>query len=110
MKSLFDSLVRTYVPWIAGAVIGWLVSLGVPLDPDVAPQITAALMLAASMLWYFLARVFETYVHPKLGWLIGLPKQPLYDGKSRDEILVELSRLDPDERNADIQAAIARTS
>ncbi len=85
MKALFDSLVRTYVPWFVGIAVGWLVSLGIPLDPDVEPQITAALMLASSMLWYFLARVFETYVHPKLGWLIGLPKQPIYDDKSRDQ-------------------------
>ncbi|WDH77946.1 hypothetical protein PTQ19_10470 [Microbacterium esteraromaticum] len=108
MKDLFDSLVRTYVPWLAGIVIGWLVSLGVPLDPEVAPQITAVLMLGASALWYFLARIFETYVHPKLGWLIGLPKQPLYGAPTKDEILADFARLDPDEQNADLQAALAR--
>lgn len=79
MKPLFDSIVRTYVPWIVGAVIGWMVSLGVPLDPDVEPQLTALLMLAASMLYYVLARVFELYISPKLGWLLGLAKQPTYD-------------------------------
>lgn len=79
MKDLFDSLVRTYVPWIVGAVIGWLISLGVPLDPEVEVQLTAVLMLAASMLYYFLARIFELYVSPKLGWLVGLPKQPIYE-------------------------------
>lgn len=80
MKALFDSLVRTYVPWLAGVIIGWLVSLGVPLDPEVKVQVTLALMGGASLLYYFLARVFEIYVSPKLGWLIGLPKQPIYDG------------------------------
>lgn len=79
MKNLWDSLVRTYTPWLAGIVIGWLVSLGIPLDPEVAPQITALLMLVASMLYYFLARVFETYVSPKIGWILGLAKSPTYD-------------------------------
>lgn len=108
MKALFDSLVRTYVPWIAGILIGWLVSLGVPLDPEVAPQVTAVLMLVASALWYFLARIFETYVHPKLGWLLGLPKQPIYDGTTKDQVLSDFAQLDPDEQNADIQAALTR--
>lgn len=85
MKPLFDSLVRTYVPWVVGAVIGWMVSLGVPLDPEVEPQLTALLMLAASMLYYVLARVFELKISPKLGWLLGLAKQPTYDDdKSAD--------------------------
>ncbi|MFJ2502538.1 hypothetical protein [Microbacterium sp. NPDC087592] len=79
MKALFDSLVRTYVPWLAGIVIGFLISLGVPLDPEVEVQITIALMGVSSLLYYFLARVFELYVSPKLGWLLGLPKQPIYD-------------------------------
>lgn len=79
MKALFDSLIRTYVPWLAGVIIGWLVSLGIPLDPEVEVQVTLTLMGAASMLWYFLARVFEIYVSPKLGWLLGLAKQPTYE-------------------------------
>jgi hypothetical protein len=80
MKPLFESLVRTSVPWTVGVVIGWLISLGVPLNPEVEVQLTLALMGGSSLLYYFLARVFETYVSPKLGWLIGLPKRPLYEG------------------------------
>ncbi len=111
MKALFDSLVRTYVPWLAGVIIGWLISLGVPLDPDVEVQVTLTLMGAASVLWYAIARVFELYVHPKLGWLIGLPKQPLYDKQAvQDDALVRLANLDADERNTDVQAAVARAS
>lgn len=79
MKPLFDSLVRTYVPWIVGVVVGWLISLGIPLDPEVETQVTIALMGATSFLYYFLARVFEIYVSPKLGWLLGIGKAPTYD-------------------------------
>lgn len=87
MKALFDSLVRTYVPWLVGVLIGFLVSLGVPLDPEVEVQITLALMLVASFLYYFLARIFELYVSPKLGWLLGLPKQPTYDDSDASKLL-----------------------
>lgn len=79
MKALFDSLVRTYVPWLVGVIIGWLISLGVTLDPEVETQVTLALMGGASILYYALVRVFETYVSPKLGWLLGNAKQPNYD-------------------------------
>lgn len=90
MKALFDSLVRTYVPWFAGVLIGFLISLGVPLDPEVEVQITLALMGVSSLLYYFLARVFELYVSPKLGWLLGLPKQPIYDGDARGKLRRDL--------------------
>lgn len=78
MKTLYDSLIRTYVPWLAGVVIAWMVSLGVPLDPDVAPALTALLVLAASAVYYIAARLLETYVSPRFGWLLGLAKQPDY--------------------------------
>lgn len=82
MKALFDSLVRTYVPWLAGVLIGWLIRLGVPLDPEVEVQVTLALMGGASVLYYVLARLFEIYVNPKLGWILGLAKTPAYDAEA----------------------------
>ena len=88
MKPLWDSLVRTYVPWLAGVVIGWLISLGVPLDPDVKVQVTLALMGVSSLIYYAVARIFEIYVSPKLGWLIGLPKQPLYERQPAVDVTV----------------------
>lgn len=78
MKTLFDSLVRTYVPWLAGVIITFLVSLGVPLDPEVQPALLALLMLAASAAYYWIARLLETHVSPKFGWMLGLAKQPDY--------------------------------
>lgn len=81
MKDLFDSLVRTYVPWIVGVVLGWLVSLGIPLDPEVEPQLTVAIMGIVTFIWYALVRVFEVYVSPKFGWLLGLGTAPEYTKK-----------------------------
>jgi len=80
MKALFDSLVRTYVPWLVGVVIGWLVSLGVPLDSDVETSLTVVFMTVAAFLYYLVARIFETYVSPKFGKLLGRSKQPSYPG------------------------------
>lgn len=78
MKAVWDSLVRTYVPWLVGVLVGWLISLGVPLDPEVKTAITVALMSLAGSLYYLAVRVFETYISPKLGWLLGLAKKPVY--------------------------------
>ena len=81
MKNLFDSLVRTYVPWLVGVVLGWLVSLGIPLDPEVETQLTIAIMGVVTFIWYALVRVFEVYVSPKFGWLLGLGVSPEYTKK-----------------------------
>lgn len=81
MKALYDSLVRTYVPWLAGVILGWLISLGVPLDPEVQTQLTLVLMGAAGIVYYAVSRWLETNVSPKFGWLLGLPKAPVYPAK-----------------------------
>ena len=79
MKDLFDSLVRTYVPWIVGVVIGWLVSLGVELDAAVEGSLTVVVTGVVTALYYLAARLLETYVSPKFGWLLGSKKAPTYD-------------------------------
>lgn len=78
MRPLFDSLVRTYVPWLAGVIITWLVSLGVPLDPEVQPALLVVLTGITSALYYGIARLLETHVSPKFGWMLGVAKQPDY--------------------------------
>ena len=84
MKALWDSLVRTYTPWIVGAVIGWLASLRVELDPAVESSLTIVVTGLATALYYLAARLLEIYVSPKFGWLLGLAKAPEYRGKYGD--------------------------
>lgn len=80
MNDYFTSLVRTYVPLIVGAVISWLALHGIK------PSITAAQMsvlyttltAAVTALYYTIVRLFEHYVSPKFGWLLGLAKTPSY--------------------------------
>lgn len=79
MKNLFDSLVRTYVPWLVGVLIGWLVSLGVPLDPEVETALTVVFMTSAGALYYLIVRLVEIHVSPRLGVLLGRAKQPVYE-------------------------------
>jgi cation transporter-like permease len=78
MKALFDSLVRTIVPLVVGAVISWFVTAGIALDPEFETTLTIALTAAFTGAYYVAVRLFETYVSPKFGWLLGLAKQPAY--------------------------------
>lgn len=81
MKAIFDSLVRTFVPIVVGAVVAFFVSRGIVLDSELEGALTAGLGAAAAFVWYTAVRLLETYVTPKFGWLIGLDKAPKYNGK-----------------------------
>lgn len=81
MKNLFDSLVRTYVPIIVGTILGFLVSKGVEVSPDLEVALTATLTSVFSVIWYTGARLLEVYVAPKFGWLLGKASEPTYNGE-----------------------------
>lgn len=78
LKSLFDSLVRTFVPIIVGAVIAFFVARGIALDPEFELLLTTTLTAGFTALYYTIVRVLEIYVAPKFGWLLGLAKAPVY--------------------------------
>lgn len=75
--ALWTSVVRTGVPMIVGAIVGWLVTLGFPVDDDLKAAITGFITVIFALLYYILIRLLERIV-PKLGWLLGSPKQPVY--------------------------------
>lgn len=77
-RGLWDSLVRTYVPWVVGAIVGLLTASGIPLDPEVESQVTLTLTLVAGAIYYALARVVERVWPHLFGWVLGSPKQPTY--------------------------------
>ena len=77
LYALFASLVRTVVPVIVGSVLGWLVSVGLTVDPEFEPLLGTALTGAFTAIYYAIVRVLETYVTPKFGWLLGLAKTPV---------------------------------
>jgi hypothetical protein len=76
IAALWASIVRTLVPIIVGAVLSWAVSAGITLDDQFEALLGAALTLAFSGIYYIAVRLLETYVTPKLGWLLGLAKSP----------------------------------
>lgn len=78
MKALWDSIVRTVTPIIVGAVIAWAVSLGVTLDAEFEAALIVVVVGAFQGVYYIAVRLFETYVSPKFGWLLGLAKPPEY--------------------------------
>ena len=85
LKALFDSLVRTFVPIVVGAVLAFFVTRGITLDPDFEVALTTTITAGLSFAWYALVRVFEVYVSPKFGWLLGLAKAPVYQAEAGSE-------------------------
>jgi hypothetical protein len=78
MKALFDSAVRTFVPIVVGGIITWFVSAGIALDSEFEGLLTNVIFGLATGAYYIGARLLETYVEPRFGWLLGLAKQPVY--------------------------------
>lgn len=76
LDALWASIVRTVTPIVVGAILGWLTASNIPVDPEFEITLTAALTAAFSAVYYLLVRLFERYVSPKLGWLLGLAQQP----------------------------------
>lgn len=83
LQLVWLSIIRTYVPLIVGGVFGFFASQGITVDPEFEEAFTGVLMLVGSGLYYLVARLFETYVSPKLGWLLGSAKSP--DNYSKDQ-------------------------
>lgn len=76
VTALWASIVRTIVPIVVGAVLAWIASLGITLDPEFEPLLGTVLTGAFTGLYYIAVRLLETYLSPKLGWLLGLAKTP----------------------------------
>lgn len=74
--ALWASIVRTVVPIVVGAVLGFFASTSIPLDPEFEGLLTTVLTLLLTTAYYVAVRLFETYVSPKIGWLLGWAKSP----------------------------------
>jgi hypothetical protein len=74
MNDYSRSLIRTIVPLLVGAVVGWLASHGVKIDEaTVLPMIDSI----AAAGYYAIVRALE-HRWPSLGWLLGAPGAPTY--------------------------------
>ncbi len=76
------SIIRTFVPVLVGQILTWLASYQI-LDTD--GQISAALITILTLIfttgYYAIARLLETFVSKKFGWLLGYAKAPEYGKK-----------------------------
>ena len=81
--ALWASIVRTIVPVVVGFFLQLAVTWNLPLDTEFESTLTALLTLLLTTAYYVAVRIFETYISPKLGWLLGYAKSP--DSYSADK-------------------------
>lgn len=77
MNSFVISQIRTYVPILVGALVAWLITVGVELDSDTQAGIIVALTGLLQGLYYFIVRLLEKK-WPKIGVLLGVASKPVY--------------------------------
>ena len=77
MNDFVTGLIRTYVPIIVGAVVAWLLTLGIDLDAETQAGLVIALTGVLQAAYYTLIRL----VAKKFPWvesLLGSSKKPEY--------------------------------
>lgn len=74
--AVLTSLVRTITPVVVGAVVSFFTSRGIDVDPELETNLALLIAITATVLYYLVVRLLETYVTPQLGWLLGVAKSP----------------------------------
>ncbi|MDJ0338276.1 hypothetical protein [Cryobacterium sp. PH31-O1] len=77
MSNFFIAIIRTFVPIAVGAVVGWLASVGLELDPEVQAQAVLGISTLAASLYYLGVAALAAKV-PAFGWLLGVARNPVY--------------------------------
>lgn len=80
-EGVWTSFIRTAIPILVSAIVGFFVKINIPLGDDFANALSTALSLLAGAafagLYYLAVRIIEKY-KPKAGALLGSTKQPVY--------------------------------
>lgn len=83
MNDTVIGYIRTYAPMVAGAIVGFLVSIGV-IDTDASAQLVAALSIVIALiaqgLWYLLGRTLGKRWPWLEKWMLGSSQTPTYSG------------------------------
>jgi len=77
MENVLPSLIRTFVPYVVGAVVAWLANKGVHVPDAEVASATAFLTFVVGTGYYLVVRMLEEK-YPKLGVLLGIPIKPVY--------------------------------
>ena len=77
-KNLWIGIARTASPLLAGYIGSLFVMAGLELTPEQQEQVTLLVFAVLSLGYYVLSVLFERYLSPKFGWLLGVAKKPEY--------------------------------
>lgn len=78
MNSFVTSFIRTYVPIAVGALVSYLLTLGISLDADAQSGLVIFLTGLTQAVYYLIARLLEKKF-PQVGaLLLGSSKTPVY--------------------------------
>ena len=80
MNDFPRSVIRTSVPALVGAVVGWLANRGFGVDDGLAQQ---AVTWLSGIAYYGLVRLAER-LGTRWGWLLGAPGAPTYAASGAD--------------------------
>jgi len=75
MSEFVLSLIRTWVPIGVGALISWLLSIGVDAGAEASVGLTTAGTAIITALYYLIVRTLESRF-PWFGVLLGAPRTP----------------------------------
>ena len=78
------ALIRTFVPAAVGSAVAWAIAHGVGITDDVQTQLSAVLVTLSITLYYALVTVLERKVNSAFGWLLGVPKVPMYEESEKE--------------------------
>ena len=78
LRNLGPSIIRTVTPWVVGVVVTLLARWGIDWTPSPEALVIVTGLVGAA--YYALVRILETRGRQAWGWLLGLPKQPVYPG------------------------------
>jgi hypothetical protein len=94
MNDIVTSFIRTIVPGIVAVLADWLAHWHLNLDTNGMHGLEAFLITLFTAVYYLAVRIFETYVSPKFGWLLGYAKQPIYSAVAQD-VLTQMQAPNP---------------
>jgi len=71
------SVIRTVTPYLTALIVVELAKRGVTMDSG---EVSQAIVPLLGSIWYAVVRSLEVK-WPRVGWLLGTPKTPTYEGK-----------------------------
>lgn len=91
-SALWTALVRTVVPTIVAAVVAFLTTRGLSVDDELKAALTGFVTVLFAAIYYVAIRLLER-VTPKLGWLLGSTKQPVYAKPEAVTVVEQTARV-----------------